>query len=164
MLDGGQATRYYLNQWWLTYWRIYASLGLSEFIWSTYAESKFFSSWCAAVYKKIMTCVLQNFVHYRLIWFYKQDIRIYHIECVAVSFLETPHNIHRLFLPWRRDLWGQTLFYVMPESLQCCKRNVIWYWAAWWRCLHQWVRKYIWMLTTNINKIHKALYVSLSWQ
>ena len=26
----GQATSHYLNQWWLVYWRIYASLGLNE--------------------------------------------------------------------------------------------------------------------------------------
>ena len=29
-LGAGQATRHYLNQWWLVYWRIYASLGLNE--------------------------------------------------------------------------------------------------------------------------------------
>ena len=29
-LDGDQATSHYLNQWWLIYWRIYASLGLNE--------------------------------------------------------------------------------------------------------------------------------------
>ena len=28
----GQATSHYLNQWWLVYWRIYASLGLNELI------------------------------------------------------------------------------------------------------------------------------------
>ena len=30
-LGAGQATSHYLNQWWLVYWRIYASLGLNEF-------------------------------------------------------------------------------------------------------------------------------------
>ena len=29
-LVAGQATRHYLNQWWLVYWCIYASLGLNE--------------------------------------------------------------------------------------------------------------------------------------
>ena len=29
-LVAGQATSHYLNQWWLVYWRIYASLGLNE--------------------------------------------------------------------------------------------------------------------------------------
>ena len=29
-LDAGQATSHSLNQWWLIYWRIYASLGFSE--------------------------------------------------------------------------------------------------------------------------------------
>ena len=29
-LGAGQATSHYLNQWWLVYWRIYASLGLNE--------------------------------------------------------------------------------------------------------------------------------------
>ena len=29
-LLAGQATSHYLNQWWLVYWRIYASLGLNE--------------------------------------------------------------------------------------------------------------------------------------
>ena len=29
-LGAGQATSEYLNQWWLVYWRIYASLGLNE--------------------------------------------------------------------------------------------------------------------------------------
>ena len=31
-LGAGQATSHYLNQWWLIYWRIYASLGLNELI------------------------------------------------------------------------------------------------------------------------------------
>ena len=29
-LGAGQATSHYLNQWWLVYWRIYASLGLNK--------------------------------------------------------------------------------------------------------------------------------------
>ena len=29
-LGAGQATSHYLNQWWLVYWRIYASLGLND--------------------------------------------------------------------------------------------------------------------------------------
>ena len=29
-LGAGQATSHYLNQWWLVYWRLYASLGLNE--------------------------------------------------------------------------------------------------------------------------------------
>ena len=29
-LGAGQETSHYLNQWWLVYWRIYASLGLNE--------------------------------------------------------------------------------------------------------------------------------------
>ena len=32
-LGADQATSHYLNQWWLDYWRIYASLGLNEFKW-----------------------------------------------------------------------------------------------------------------------------------
>ena len=31
-LGAGQATSHYLNQWWLVYWRIYASLSLNELI------------------------------------------------------------------------------------------------------------------------------------
>ena len=31
-LGAGQATSHYLNQWWLDYWRMYASLGLNELI------------------------------------------------------------------------------------------------------------------------------------
>ena len=31
-LGAVEATSYYLNQWWLVYWRIYASLGLNELI------------------------------------------------------------------------------------------------------------------------------------
>ena len=31
-LSANQATSHYLNQWWLDYWRIYASLGLNEII------------------------------------------------------------------------------------------------------------------------------------
>ena len=31
-LDAGQATSHYLKQWWLVYWRIYASLGLNKLI------------------------------------------------------------------------------------------------------------------------------------
>ena len=32
-LGAVQATSHYLNQWWLVYWRIYASLGLNELTW-----------------------------------------------------------------------------------------------------------------------------------
>ena len=32
LLGAVQATSHYLNQWWLVYWRIYASLGLNELI------------------------------------------------------------------------------------------------------------------------------------
>ena len=32
-LGADQATSHYLNQWWLDYWRIYASLGLNELMW-----------------------------------------------------------------------------------------------------------------------------------
>ena len=32
-LDADQATSHYLHQWWLVYWRIYASLGLNELAW-----------------------------------------------------------------------------------------------------------------------------------
>ena len=35
-LGAGQATSHYLNQWWLVYWRIYASLGLNELITRSY--------------------------------------------------------------------------------------------------------------------------------
>ena len=34
-----QATSHFLNQWWLVYWRIYASLGLNELI-------KYHGCWC----------------------------------------------------------------------------------------------------------------------
>ena len=33
-LGADQATSHYLNQWWLIYWRIYASLGLNELKWT----------------------------------------------------------------------------------------------------------------------------------
>ena len=36
-LGADQATSHYLKQWWLDYWRIYASLGLNELMSSTYA-------------------------------------------------------------------------------------------------------------------------------
>ena len=32
-LGADHATSHYLNQWWLVFWRIYASLGLNELIW-----------------------------------------------------------------------------------------------------------------------------------
>ena len=36
-LGADQATSHYLKQWWLDYWRIYASLGLNELMSSTHA-------------------------------------------------------------------------------------------------------------------------------
>ena len=43
-LGAVQATSHYLNQWWLYYWRIYASLGLNELkqlqLWSRYPMHK----------------------------------------------------------------------------------------------------------------------------
>ena len=45
-LGAGQATSHYLNQWWLVYWRIYASLGLSELNKLDYqATSYYLSQW-----------------------------------------------------------------------------------------------------------------------
>ena len=41
-LDADQATNHYMNQWWLVYWRIYASPGLNE--WSQYSPSRYFKS------------------------------------------------------------------------------------------------------------------------
>ena len=38
-LDAGQATSHYLSQWWLVYWRIYASHGLNELNTTHYHES-----------------------------------------------------------------------------------------------------------------------------
>ena len=38
-LGAGQATSHYLNQWWLVYWRKYASLGLNELKHTTYNMS-----------------------------------------------------------------------------------------------------------------------------
>ena len=42
-LGAVQATSHYLNQWWLIYWRIYASLGLNELshIWSDIFDQSF---------------------------------------------------------------------------------------------------------------------------
>ena len=39
-LGAGQVTSHYLNQWWLVYWRIYASLGRNELIvdWISYQQ------------------------------------------------------------------------------------------------------------------------------
>ena len=35
LLGADQATSHYLNQWWLVYWRIYASLGLNELMFNS---------------------------------------------------------------------------------------------------------------------------------
>ena len=42
-LGAVRATRHYLNQWWLVYWRIYASLGLNAL--NTCCLKKFGASW-----------------------------------------------------------------------------------------------------------------------
>ena len=39
-LGAGQAPSHYLNQWWLVYWRIYASLGLNELTLNSYHITK----------------------------------------------------------------------------------------------------------------------------
>ena len=41
-LGADQATSHYLNQWWIVYWRIYASLGLNELIYSNYPSTKWY--------------------------------------------------------------------------------------------------------------------------
>ena len=41
-LGAVQATSHYLNQWWLVYWRIYASPGLNELTMQTHTVSSYF--------------------------------------------------------------------------------------------------------------------------
>ena len=38
-IGAGQATSHYLNQWWLVYWHIYASLGLNVLVYKTYRRT-----------------------------------------------------------------------------------------------------------------------------
>ena len=56
-LDAVQATSHYLNQWWLVYWRIYASLGLNELTLRSAETScnihwSFYIFWWAKLYSK----------------------------------------------------------------------------------------------------------------
>ena len=44
----GQATSHYLNQWWLVYWHIYASLGFSEL--RCYLTRRWFKQWHIYIY------------------------------------------------------------------------------------------------------------------
>ena len=46
-LGAGQATSRYLNQWWLVYWSIYASLGLNELKRSPYRTLNYM--WCQLI-------------------------------------------------------------------------------------------------------------------
>ena len=48
-LGADQATSHYLNQWWLIYWRIYASLGLNELIFGK--ESQRAYMWRLLIYR-----------------------------------------------------------------------------------------------------------------
>ena len=61
-LGAGQATSHYLNQWWLVYWRIYASLGLNELkIWGLrYGSSPW--HWCPA-HSQVFVEVLVTFIN-----------------------------------------------------------------------------------------------------
>ena len=56
-LGAGQATSHYLNQWWLVYWHIYASLGFNElrkWVWFT---KKYESRVISYIKDKCMTVV-----------------------------------------------------------------------------------------------------------
>ena len=55
-LGAVQATSHYLNQWWLVYWRIYASLGLNELRGSS------------SVVKHLTAPRLESFVAVRIDW------------------------------------------------------------------------------------------------
>ena len=58
-----QATSHYLNQWWLVYWRIYASLGLNELrIWCNFV-------WNTSI-SQSMLLPLTHWDMYEMVWWY----------------------------------------------------------------------------------------------
>ena len=59
-LGAGQATSHSLNQWWLVYWRIYASLGLNE-IFRTY-DGPFNIDFASLVLKSMRNALLYIFI------------------------------------------------------------------------------------------------------
>jgi len=68
-LGADQMTSHYLNQWWLFYWRIYASLGLNELISTTCGNGRHFlgnfhwepSVWCQIWPQKLASWQLSIF-------------------------------------------------------------------------------------------------------
>ena len=67
-LGAVQATSHYLNQWWLVYWRIYASLGPNELKRSSNAETMS-TSWRHHVASKSTILHhkwISNYIHYKM--------------------------------------------------------------------------------------------------
>ena len=57
-LGAGQVTSHYLNQWWLVYWCIYASLSLNELTNSSSPSATYMCQWIQSALVQIMACSL----------------------------------------------------------------------------------------------------------
>ena len=94
-----QATSHYLNQWWLAYWRIDASLGLNEL--SNYAHHNYIMYFGQENYCAIM--LLQPILHIH-IWISIRFIFIlYHISPLVLMRLEMSNTVLRFFFIWLDD-------------------------------------------------------------
>ena len=72
-LRTGQATSHYLNQWWLVYWRIYASLGLNELklettLWIMACGLNRHLKWLIDKLRSAYQIIVGDGFHFRLPW------------------------------------------------------------------------------------------------
>ena len=114
-LDADQATSHYLYQWWLGYWRIYASLGLNElkYLWMIFMTVMFMSNKLDPLGYSIFIYL----IHIRL------------LTLVSVALLSTGIKINwfgQKVSGWNPLVaWG--LDSVWSRSW-CCQHPIVWCW------------------------------------
>ena len=86
-LGADQATSHYLNQWWLIYWRIYASLGLNELIPMLHLQDNDFTCF----YSYISPIVL--YIYALMRWYWKPYMA-HKIVIVSKDWTKHATNVH----------------------------------------------------------------------
>ena len=125
--DNGLApTGHYLNQWWLVYWRIYASLSLNE---KTYTAQCCYQS----IFRKIFTSCQGNASgHWCLLWVQTliniSCLWIYIFTCIYIHISSHDTNLvlprlHKATVNslWSRDaIWHLRTGSTLDQVMACC--------------------------------------------
>ena len=95
-LCADQATSHYLNQWWLVYWRIYASLGLNDlmsFRWLLRAWGLFSVRKSTTIQVVAWWTIQHPYLHIIIVQWFTSVVDIQQLSGDVIALIGTLHNI-----------------------------------------------------------------------